>query len=191
MRASKLRTTPLTAGPQRTSPSRRAFTLIEIMIVVGIRGIVMAMGVPAIYRVFHKESLRKAVNDIVEVCARARAQAILRGEPTEVRFRPGDRQLGLGGASAPPRAEAADVTDEGNTPAPRPAGSAVQWADGITLEMLDVNFIEYKELPEARVRFYPNGTSDEMTVVLRSDQNEYRKVSLECTTGLASVEVIR
>jgi len=65
------------------------------------------------------------------------------------------------------------------------------WSDRITLEMLDVNFIEYKDWEEARVRFYPNGTSDEMTIVLRSDQSEYRKISLECTTGLATVEVIR
>ena len=191
MRTTDDRNTPLTAGPQRTSPARRAFTLIEIMIVVGILGIVMAMGVPAIYRVFHKESLRKAVNDIIEVCARARAQAILRGEPTDVRFRPGDRHFGLGGASPPSGAETVGTTDEGNAPAPRPAGSSVQWADGITLEMLDVNFIEYKDLEEARVRFYPNGTSDELTIVLRSDQNEYRKISLECMTGLATVEAIR
>jgi hypothetical protein len=63
--------------------------------------------------------------------------------------------------------------------------------DGITLEMLDVNFIEYKDQEEARVRFYPNGTSDELTIVLRSDQNEYRKISLECTTGLVRVEDLR
>ena len=42
----------------------RAFTLIEIMVVVAIFGITLTMGVPSIYRVFHKESLRTAVNDI-------------------------------------------------------------------------------------------------------------------------------
>jgi hypothetical protein len=39
------------------------------------------------------------------------------------------------------------------------------------------------------VRFFPNGTCDEMTLVLRSDKNEWRTISLEVTTGLASVEV--
>ena len=136
--------------------SGRAYTLIEIMIVVAILGIVMAMGVPAIYRVFHKESLRKAVADIVDKCNLTRAQAIMRGERVEWRIDP--RTL---------------------------------LPEGIALEMLDVNFIEYKDQEEARVRFYPNGTSDELTVVLRSNQNEYRKISLECTTGLATVEVIR
>jgi len=191
MKSTKVRKWSLSSNGTGGSRSRRAFTLIEIMIVVAILGIVMAMGVPAIYRVFHKESLRKAVADIVEVCSQARAQAILRGEATEVRFRPGDRRLGLGGVSTPNRAEGSDAADAGSAPAPARSGVSGQWSEGITLEMLDVNFIEYKDLEEARVRFYPNGTSDELTIVLRSDQNEYRKISLECTTGLATVEVIR
>jgi hypothetical protein len=53
---------------------------------------------------------------------------------------------------------------------------------------LDINLSEYRESEWARVRFFPNGTSDEMTLVLRSEKNEWRKVSLEVTTGLASVD---
>ena len=56
--------------------------------------------------------------------------------------------------------------------------------------MVDVNFIEHKEDEEARVRFFSDGTCDEMTVVLRSMKNEYRKISLEITTSLATVDNI-
>jgi hypothetical protein len=56
--------------------------------------------------------------------------------------------------------------------------------------MLDINLLEYKDADEARVRFFPNGTSDEMTLVLH-DGDQYRKITLEVTTGLASVEVMR
>ena len=56
------------------------------------------------------------------------------------------------------------------------------------LDMVDVNFIEHKDDDEAHVRFFPNGTSDEMTLILHSDNNEYREISLEITTGLASVQ---
>jgi len=158
----------------------RAFTLIEIMVVVAIFGTVLTMGVPSIYRIFHKESLRTAVNDIVEACNKTRAQAIMRGETTELRFHPQAPGLGVG-AGAASRAEI------GTGPLGSPAGRG----DRISLEMLDVNFIEYKDAEEARVRFHPNGTCDELTIVLRSDHNEYRKISLECTTGLATVEDIR
>ncbi len=40
------------------------------------------------------------------------------------------------------------------------------------------------------MRFFPNGTCDELTLVLRSDRNEYRKISLEVTTALARVETL-
>jgi hypothetical protein len=53
--------------------------------------------------------------------------------------------------------------------------------------MLDVNLSEYRESDFVRVRFFPNGTSDEMTLILRSSQNEQRGITLEVTTGLASV----
>lgn len=153
--------------------ARRAFTLIEVMVVVVIFGIVMSMGVPAIYRLFHKESLRQMVADIEEACQRARAGAIMQGAATELQFRPQEPNLGLAsaGGAAPDRSE---------------PGS-----EGVMLEMLDVNFIECKDSEQARVRFFPNGTSDEMTIVLRSDRNEYRKISLECTTGMTTVEAIR
>ena len=38
----------------------------------------------------------------------------------------------------------------------------------------------------ARVCFFPNGTSDEMTVVLHS-RDDWRKITLEFSTGLTFV----
>ena len=57
--------------------------------------------------------------------------------------------------------------------------------------MLDVNLMDQMEAPEARVRFFPNGTCDEFTLVLRSEKGEMRKITLESTTGLWDVEVLR
>jgi len=52
--------------------------------------------------------------------------------------------------------------------------------------MLDVNLTEYKDADEVRVHFYPDGTSEEMTLIIHAE-GQYRKISLEVTTGLASV----
>jgi len=41
-----------------------AFTLIEILIVVGIMGLTLTMGVPAFVRALHKEGMRKARSDL-------------------------------------------------------------------------------------------------------------------------------
>ena len=58
--------------------------------------------------------------------------------------------------------------------------------ENIAFEMLDINLSEYRESEWARVKFYPNGTSDEMTVIFLSDKNERRMIQLEVTTGLLS-----
>ncbi len=167
--------------------SQAGFTLIEIMMVVGILGLLALWGLPAIYRVSAEESFRQSVNDIIEVCSHARAQAILQGRTVELVFRPQERRVSVAGGGS-----AADAHTPGVVAGvPGATRASAKWSDRVILELLDINFVEYKDADEARVRFFPNGTCDELTMVLRSDQNEYRKISLEVTTGLAQVEVIR
>ena len=175
--------------PQRAAHRGHAFTLIEIMIVVAIMSIVMLMGVPVMYRLWHKAPMIKAVRDTQEVLQNARARAILQGRPTEVVFHPLSRQFEVSSAAAPARR--VDPDDPGGFPLPPPApahsGLSCRLDDSILIEMLDVNLTEYKDAEVAHVRFYPNGTCDELTLVLHSTKNEWYKISLEVTTGLASV----
>lgn len=172
-----------------------AFTLIEVMVVVAIMGLIAAMGIPSMYRLLQKQGMRKATSDIVEVCNLARARAILTGQPAEVTFYPLERRLSAGGGG--PGAEAApgntpEAPAASASPAPLPGGtgSSARLPDDITIEMLDINLAEYRESEWARVRFYPNGTSDEMTLILRSAKNEWKKITIEPTTGLASVDEV-
>lgn len=168
----------------------RAFTLIELMIVIGIMAVIVAMGIPMIYHTLHKEGLTKAVNDTVEVLGTARRLAILQGRMTEVIFHPKESRLEVaGGASPRPSANESEGAAPANTPAPDNSGLSAQLPSNVIIEMLDVNMsgIEYRDAEFVRVRFYPNGTCDELTMLLRSDQNQRRGISLEVTTGLASV----
>lgn len=164
---------PKTFVPSRAPASRRGFTLIEVMVVVGIMGMVLAMGVPSIYNLLHKEGFRKTVNDIAEVCKAARARAIVQGVPTQVVFYPREGRCEVAGGNV----------------AGRTGGLAhtAQVDGGTTIDMLDVNLTERKEDDIARVNFYPEGTCDEMLLILRSDRNEQRGIQLEITTGLARV----
>jgi len=52
--------------------------------------------------------------------------------------------------------------------------------------MLDINLLDYGASEVARVRFFPNGTCDELTLVLHSG-DEWEKITLEFSTALASV----
>lgn len=164
-----------------SAPVRRGFTLIELMVVVAILGMILAMGVPTLYHVLHKEGFRKTVSDMMQLCSDARARAIMEGVPTEIVFHPRQRscQLVDGAGAKKPSDLPAESTD------------AVSFGNNVNIKMLDVNLREYKDAPVARVHFYPNGTSDEMTLILEylgSGRPQWRKISLEITTGLASVD---
>ena len=89
-----------------TSPSPRAgrtprtgaFTLIEIMVVVGIIGLTLTMGVPAFVRALHKEGMRKAESDLLEACQKARGGAIIHAQPQNLIIHPAERTFEAPGA---------------------------------------------------------------------------------------------
>lgn len=186
---------PIGAGAAPALRPAAAWTLIEILIVVGILGIVMTMSIPAFSQLRRKADLRQAVADVVEVCSTARARAILGGRPVELWIRPQEKLLWVAGGTeeTAPAGPGAGVELAGPSPLSRleeRSGLSARLPESITLEMVDVNFVEFKDAELARVRFFPNGTCDELTLVLRSDRNEYRKIFLEVTTALAQVETL-
>ena len=172
----------------------RAFTLLEVMMVVAILGLMMAIGVPAILRTMHQGPLRKAVNDVMTICYNARAQAILHGVTTTVVFHPQSGEVALSSLAATNSTDGfAPEKPSGESSAAATSGSALnstKFDDSIIVDMLDVNLSENKDAGEARVRFFPDGTSDEMTLIIHSG-DQYRKITLEVTTGRASVEAIQ
>ena len=172
----------------------RAFTMLEIMMVVAIIGLIMTMSVPAILRTMHQEPLRKAVNDVKTICYNARAQAILHGVTTTVVFHPQSGGVALSSLAATNSTDGfAPEKPSGESSAAATSGSALnstKFDDSIIVDMLDVNLSENKDAGEARVRFFPDGTSDEMTLIIHSG-DQYRKITLEVTTGRASVEAIQ
>lgn len=154
------------------------------MMVVVIVGLIMATGVPAILTLMREAPLRKAVNDVLEICSHARAQAILQERMTTVVFHPRSREVALIGGSASPAASVPPAR------AGRPPVNSAKFDSKVTVEALGVNDVDDTDADEALVHFFPNGTSDEMTLVLSSD-GKYRKITLEVTTALATVKDMR
>jgi prepilin-type N-terminal cleavage/methylation domain-containing protein len=142
---------------------RRAFTLIEIMIVVAIIGLIAAMGIPSMLQMLRKDGMRKAVGDVTELLGDARAEAILKNETTTVSFLPADNRLNSS------------------------IGKSAALPDGVAMEAIGINLMDFSETEESHVRFFPNGTCDELTLVLHSG-TDWRKITLEFSTAIASAE---
>jgi len=157
----------------RHSPFRRAFTLIEIMIVVAIIGMVAAMGLPSIIKAVQKDGMRKAVSDITDVCASARAKAIWTQQRVAVVFHPlpGDESFEVQGGG------------EGHNTVYTHAGKL---PPGVNFAMLDIEHLDFGASKDAYVWFFPNGTANEMFIVLQ-DKSDRRKITTEFATGMTHV----
>lgn len=169
-------------------PRNTAFTLMEIMIVVGIMGIALTLGVPIVYKVWHRTPMVQAIRDMREVCSNARSQAILQGRPVDLVLHPKVNRVEVSAAAAPVTPSTGIVTAPDASPSPSHSGFSAQLSDRIIIETLDINMagIEYNDAESARVRFYPNGTSDEMRMILFDGRDRYG-ITLEVTTALCDV----
>src|SRR3989442_1703328 len=78
-----------------------AFTLIELMVVVGIMGIILTIAVPGLYRQLHPNPLQKAVDDIQEACKAAHEMAVLRTATTPLSIHLKSKSISVHSASLP------------------------------------------------------------------------------------------
>jgi hypothetical protein len=154
-------------APAPTSPQLpRAFTLVELMVVVAILGLMAAMGLPSMLRMIQKDGMRKAVGDVTELLGDARADAIIKGQTAEVSFHPADNQVDSS------------------------LGKSVTLPEGVAMEGIGINLMDFSEAEVSHVRFFPNGTCDELTLVLHSGE-DWRKITLEFSTALADAEPLK
>jgi Tfp pilus assembly protein FimT len=156
------------------------------MIVIGIMGLMLTIGVPLIYKVLHRAPINQATADLFEVLSNARARAILQGKEVDLIFHPGDGRFEIDGAGNGTAAGSGQV----QAGVVRGAGTGTygKLPDNVVFAMIDINKLNHQFQADevARVRFFPNGTSDELTVILQSGADQ-RGVTLEITTALATV----
>ena len=173
----------------RSRARAAAFTLIEIMIVVTIMAIVMAMSIPLAKQAMNRQGAAHITGKISDVCSLARQQAIMTGKPAYVVFHPQGRRFEVVASAAPAPQSLEHQPETPVAPDPRSSG---EFPENVTIEMLDVNLIEHKDDEEARVRFNPNGTCDEFTIILFFPDNKSNRprirITSEVTTGQLSAD---
>jgi prepilin-type N-terminal cleavage/methylation domain-containing protein len=147
----------------------RAFTLIEIMVVVAIMGIILAAGIPSLYGFFHKTGVRKTMSDIEDTVRSVRQKAIMTGTNAVLVIHPRDGTL-----------EIADGAANGYS----------GWAqsakiEGTKLQALKVRngHDDLSQNDEVDVNFYANGTCDEMIMIFLSDSRDFKGIKLDIMTA--------
>ena len=157
-----------------TSHDRRitrpgAFTLIEILVVVGIIGLTLTMGVPAFVRALHKEGMRKAQSDLLEACQKARAGAIINARPQNLIIRPVDRTFEAPGAFP-----------------------LTALPEGVSIGAISLNDLVVEHDDVVVVRFFPKANCDDFSMVIHSDQDGSQcTITLDPVTGLAELTTTR
>ena len=183
------------------------FTLIELLVVVAIMGIVMTISVPFMNSAINgNKGMTGAVKGVQEASKFARDWAILKQTPHELRIRPADGVFEVGPSSGAgegmiggglarteqfsPNVQGKDWRMGGKPSGGEGSGSfSMRLPDGVVVEGLGVNGEDWTEDEVARVRFYPNGTCDEMSVVLyEPESGKRRNIYLEVVTGLSDIE---
>lgn len=146
------------------------------MIVVGIIGLMAAMGLPSLAKVLQKEGMRKAVSDVQDVFFSAREQAIVYNRKVAVVFHPRERSFEVEGASA-----TVNVHSGKTLKATLP--------DDVQFGMLDIFHQDYVQSEWAKVFFNPDGTADECVLVLIS-RGRAQKITLEYATGMPEISSV-
>lgn len=207
----------LAPHPIRRGPAVRGFTTIELMFAIAIGALLMLTTIPAV-RAMQKPPLVRGVNDFVEACRQARAQAILGNRAMQVVIHNGGSAIGVEPApvldptamafvaspAAPSGGEPAvaflsDLGSGNSVEAPAPSSMnsfapkafSAAFADGVAFERLVVNLREQMQEETAQIRFYPNGTCDQLDAILAFERRELQHLTLEVLTGQATVSNVR
>ncbi|MGI8979175.1 MAG: prepilin-type N-terminal cleavage/methylation domain-containing protein [Pirellulaceae bacterium] len=190
-------------GRPSRSHSQRAFTLVEMLLVLAILVVVAAVVLPSFYRSLRDSTLRSAAEQVRTEWNRAHIKAMKSGRIQVFRFQPGGRKFqiepyqaaddelnGVGGVNtfAPPPVPQGNENEESGTQLPE----GITFLEGMTAEEERAKAVE-----EAMgmgggggdwskpILFYPDGVSSDAWLVVADQHNSAIRVELRGLTGLA------
>jgi Tfp pilus assembly protein FimT len=162
-----------------------------MLIVVGIIAMIMSIAIPAFVNAKNRGPIQQGIRDFEEIAHDARALAILRGAAVDLHISAYDGSMRVD--MAPP--SGTNIFGQALMAAPTRANvpnvPGKTLPDGVTIQLLDVYGISYKDFGEAKVRFFPNGTTEDFNMVLQGPNGELRRLWLEVVSGRSDWEVPR
>lgn len=199
--------TNLFSTHRRDAGATRAFTLLEILLVLALLVVIAAVATPSIARFARTQELRSAGDVVRGEWARARVQAMKSGRVHVFVFEPDgsrysvdywiadDDALEAGDSTSQPAAEATEPEGSGMLAEELPQGVRFMLGDSeATARSAEVE----ADLPAAGgaetdvtwsrpILFYSDGTTSTAEITLANEQGRAVRVSLRGLTGVAKV----
>jgi type II secretion system protein H len=175
---------------------QRAFTLLEILMVIMIMGILVAITLPRMSGTFGIARLKSTARDLTGILRYARNTAVLREQPCEIRFDmdKGQYQLVLLDASG-------DIYEERHS-----TRRSRRREEDATANVMGDDVAGVRQLPNRvfftviytdapltddthrpRVIYYPDGSATPATIAIEDDKKHAISVEVFRTTGMARV----
>lgn len=140
----------------------KGFTLLEIIIVILVIAIIMAVGVPKIFKGIESTKSRNLLSDIVMFLRKTRMEALSNSETIKVSIK---LQEGLFEA------------DNGKT-------FSIPVDSGISIDVED-EYI-YTDIEETSFTFYPNGMASGAKLMVLNEDDKMAIIIVDPLTGLAN-----
>lgn len=183
--------------------SRRAFTLVEMLLVLAVLVLLAAISVPVFYRSVRDATLRSAAEQVRTEWNKAHIKAMKSGRIQVFRFQPGGRRFQIEPYTAVD--DTIDAVNSTSTFAPPPPAPSPDSANENSRSQLPegIKFLEGMTAEEERAKaveesmgggggawsrpilFYPDGVSSDAWLVVADEHNSAIRVELRGLTGLA------
>ncbi len=180
------------------NPNRSAFTLLELLLVIGVIVAVSAIAAPAVNRSFANQSLTKAADRVRVAMGQARVQAIRSGDVHAVSYAPGRGWLDV----VPLNQIAALTSRVGQRLQQQQLGLTSDYEDDLLPGRCV--FVAGETVNDARavdaiqssangnqsmqmILFYPDGTSQDAALTVQNEVGQLIDVRLRGLTGTASI----
>ncbi|MCY2992344.1 MAG: prepilin-type N-terminal cleavage/methylation domain-containing protein [Planctomycetota bacterium] len=176
-------------------PSREAFTLVELLIVLAILVMGLAMSWPAVGGLLAKNELRSAAQQVRAALAKTRLEAMESGAVRQFRYQPGTRRFEitrLAATTEQPPARRGVSGDGDATDAP----AEVLLASGVRWESPDTTGVLLRPAPSgdaseqawsAPILFFPNGRTSNARLQLGGRRGFLVPLTLRGVTGTVAI----
>ena len=193
--------------PQAHSCTRRAVTLLEVLLVLAVLAMLAAAVWPSLDRSLADQRMRDAADMIRAQWAQAQVRAVATGEQQRFRIEPDGRRYWIESARcAGDAAWAAPVASAAALPSGQPSPDQRLLPDGVTFGDLDVEPPSQSDVSwpgnghaggtvpgmdnlyaDDGIMFYPDGTCSSARLTLRNGYDRCLTISLRGLTAVATV----